>query len=92
MFPQLFYSQITTMREVFQTVYGDTLKEGKDCCKRIVSEIESVGVDLPKDVIAFFAKISVFFRIRRLNSVIRINKKKGKTCRSENRKLMKIIT
>ena len=64
------------MREVFQTVHGNDLKEGKDCFKQIVSEIERLGVDLPIDVMAFYAKISVFFRMRKLDSDIRINKKK----------------
>ena len=41
-----YYSQlrVTTMRKVFQTVHGHSLKEGKDCFKRIVSEIERVGL------------------------------------------------
>ena len=73
------------------TVHGNSLKEGKQCFKRIVSDIESVGVDLPSEVIYFFAKISVFFRIRKLNSEIRLNIKKNKVCRSETRKLMKIV-
>ena len=64
---------------------------GKDCLKKIISEIECAGVDLPNDVIAFFAKISVFFKIRKLNKDIRINKKKNKTCRSESKKHMKVI-
>ena len=40
------------MREVFQTVHEDSLREGKEFLKRIVFEIERVGVDLPNDVIA----------------------------------------
>ena len=88
---ELFYSHLTIMREVFQTVHGVSLQAGKECFKKIVSEIECAGVDLPNDVIAFFAKISVFFKIRKLNNDIRINKKKAKTCRSESKKHMKVI-
>lgn len=78
-----FYSQLTTMREIFKTINGDSLKEGKGCFKKIISAIESVGVNLPSDVIAFFAKISVFFRMRKLNTDIRINKKKKKPRHAE---------
>lgn len=86
-----FFSHLSRMREIFMTVHGNSLKEGKQCFKRIVSDIESVGVDLPSEVIYFFAKISVFFRIRKLNSEIRLNIKKNKVCRSEKRKLMKMV-
>ena len=86
-----FYSQLTTMREVFQTVHGVSLQAGKKCFKQIISETERAEVDLSNDVIAFFAKISVFFKIRKLNNDIRINKKKAKTCRSESKKHTKVI-
>lgn len=85
-----FFSQLTTMREVFKVIHGDSLKEGKDCFKTLVREIESVVVDVPHDVISFFAKISVYFKIRKQNNNIKINKKKEKVCRSENKKLMKL--
>lgn len=79
------------MRKVFKVIHGDSLKVGKDYLKTLVHEIESVGVDVPHDVISFFAKISVYFRIRKQNSNIKINKKKEKVCRSElSRKLMKL--
>ena len=56
----------------------------------LISEMELSEVDLPKEVIAFFAKISVFFRMRHLNKAIALNKKKRKECRSMKRKFMKL--
>lgn len=86
-----FYSQLITMREILQVIHGDSPKDGKEWFKRIASEIESVRVDLPKDVITFFAKISVFFKMRKMNSDIRIKRKNTKGCRSEMRKYDKIV-
>ena len=44
--------------------------------KTLVRELENLGLDVPHDVISFFAKISVYFRIRSLNNNIKTNKKK----------------
>ena len=82
--------RISVMREIFIAAHGDSLREGKDCIKSLTSEMELSGVDLPKDVIAFFAKISVFFRMRHLNKVIVIKKKKNKECHSMEKKLKKL--
>ena len=41
-------------------------KGGKDCLKRIVSETQSVGGDLPNDIMNFFDKIYVLFRMTKL--------------------------
>lgn len=85
-----FSSQLHIMREVFKAIQGDGLREGPMCVKTLSSEIESAGICLPSDVIEFFARISVFFRMRYLNRIITFNKKKD-ACRSLLRKKSKII-
>ena len=87
-----FFSQLTTMRETFKVIHGDSLKEGKECLKTLVRELENVGLDVPHDVISFFATISVYFRIKNLNNNIKTNKKNHKSCKGQNRKLMKLTT
>ena len=87
-----FFSQLTTMREKFTVIHGDSLKEGKECLRTLVRELENLGLDVPHDVISFFAKISVYFRIRNLNNNIKTNKKKHKSCKGQSRKLMKLTT
>ncbi len=46
-----FFSQLTTMRETFQVTHGDSLKEGKECFKTLVPELQNVGLDVPHHVI-----------------------------------------
>ena len=87
-----FYSQLTKMREVFCAVHGDSLREGKDCLKTLFSELKVSCVDLPDDVIRFFAKISVYFRMRHLNREIVTARKENKTYRGMARKRMKLTS
>lgn len=87
-----FSSQILVMREVFKAVHGEGLREGTMCVQTLTSEMERAGVDLPPDVISFFARISTFFRMRHLNKIIRQNKQKSVECRGMLRKKMKITT
>lgn len=65
------------------------LKKGKDCFIRIMSENERVGVDLSNNVMTFFVKISVFFRMRKLNSIVRINKNKTRLLKVKKENLIK---
>lgn len=83
-----FSSQLAMMRRAFIAVHGSGLQEGRDCLKSMVNELGK-HVDLSSDVLYFFAKISVFFRMRHMNRQIIAQKKKNKECRSEKRKLMK---
>ncbi len=46
-----FFSQLTTMRETFQVINGDSLKEGKECFKTLVRELQNVGLGVPHHVI-----------------------------------------
>lgn len=86
-----FYSQLTIMREVFKSLHSEGLTEGSQCLKTLTSDLESANVDIPKEVIAFFAKISLFFRMRHLNKLLLEKKKKKGECRSEARKTKKFI-
>ena len=83
-------SQLSIMREIFIAAHGEALREGAHCVRSLTSEMELTGVDVPRDVIAFFAKISVYFRMRYLNKIIDINKKKKKVYRNMNKKLKKL--
>lgn len=85
-----FMSQLSPLREIFIAAHGDSLRAGKNCIKSLISDMELLEVDVPKDVIAFFAKISVYFRMRHLNRAIIIEKKKKKECRSMKRKFLKL--
>lgn len=85
-----FYSQLQVMREVFKSVQGESLREGPRCVKTISSELERTGTCLPSEVMEFFARISVFFRIRYLNNIIAFSKQKD-AGRSMMRKNNKII-
>lgn len=86
-----FFSQLTIMREVFKALHSEGLTEGTNCLKTLTSDLESANVDLPIDVIAFFAKISLYFRMRHLNKLLVLQKKKQRECRSEARKTKKLM-
>ena len=86
-----FSTQLSMMRRTFTAVHGSTLQEGRDCMRTMVTDLTKI-VDVPHDVLYFFVKISVFFRIRHLNKQIIAERKKLKACRSDNRKMKKIIT
>ena len=90
-----FFLQLTKLREVFNSIHGQSLRVGKNCFKTLENELEKaareLGMEIPEDVLKFFAKISVFFRIRHLNNAIRINKKlKNKSDRGQERKKIKL--
>lgn len=85
----VFFSQLVKMRAMFKAVHGESLREGKYCFSSLASAIERMGIDLPTDVMLFFCKISVYFRMKHLNKVIDMEKK-GKSCRNTNRKMMKM--
>ena len=66
-------SKLLVMRHVFKGVHHEGLKKGKDCIKTLAFEMQcAVGDVIPADVIYFFAKISVFFKMRHLNNIIAI--------------------
>ena len=77
------------MRQVFKAVHGDTLREGKGCVSKLTSEFQLVVQDLPTDIISFFAKISIFFRMSYLNRMIK--NEKHNASGPKLKKLKKII-
>ena len=56
-----FASQLCIMRAVFKAVHGEELREDTECVQTLTAEMESSGVHLLSEVIAFFAKISNIF-------------------------------
>ena len=72
----LFSSQLIVLREVFNTIHGSSLLEGKACRRTLVAELQRSGVKVPQEIIDFFAKISIYLKIRHLNNVIKIKKRK----------------
>lgn len=93
-----FSSQLSTMRAVFKAVHGEELRAGTECVQTLTAEMERAGVHVSSEVIAFFARISIFFRMRHLNKMIKQNKQKRQNalirdeCRGMARKKMKMIT
>lgn len=86
-----FMSQLLVMRNTFNEIHALSLKEGKDCVNTIAHKLKVDVHDLPSDVIRFFAKISVYFRMRHLNKDLKLARKRGRSCRSEDKKRRKII-
>ena len=61
----------------------------KNVWKLFTSDIQLAGVNLPSDVVSFYAKISIFFMIRHLNKKITQAKQASSDSRSYARKKMK---
>ena len=59
-------------------------------CSPWTNERKSVGVDLPSDVISFFAIVSGLFRTRYLDISIVVDKGEAKVCRDLMKKCMRI--
>ena len=87
-----FLSQLVMMRGAFIAFHGSSLQEGKDCMGKTVTDMKKVVSDVSHDVIQFFVKISVYFRIRKLNKQIMEGRKITKESRSKKRKYMKLTT
>lgn len=88
-----FSSNLLVMRDVFKGMHNESLREGEDCIKALSSEMQcAVGDEVPLEVINFFAKISVFSKMRRLNHEISVyDKKKRKECKSMLGKELKYL-
>ena len=72
-----FYCKII-MRGVFNTLHEDALKEGKDsitklsdAIKHVLSSQVTIDFHVPDEVISFFSKIPIYFRLRYLNNNIK---------------------
>lgn len=85
-----FYLQLSAMRKAFLGIHGASLVEGKNCVKEIVDELKLVVENVPQDVMYFFSLISIYFKIRDLNRDLRMNRKKSKLCRNEDKKRKKL--
>ena len=55
------------MREIFKSLNGENLREGEKCLERLTNEFQDNVTNVPIEVIAFYAKICVFFKMRHLN-------------------------
>ena len=94
-----FFSQLVVMSDVFKALHGDALQEGKGSIRKLSDAIENVlssGIrpdyDVPDEVIWFFSKISIYFRIRHLNNIMKNKKFQCNSSRESARKKMKITT
>lgn len=59
---EYFYSQLLLMRTLFKSIHAETLQDGKECLGTLVKQLQQCQkVELPHDLVYFFAKISVFF-------------------------------
>lgn len=85
-----FLSQLKIMREIFKAVHGNSLKEGKKCVQILCSDFGKAGVNIPADVQHFFARISIFFKIRSLNRLLAIEKTRNQENREISRKKVKL--
>lgn len=85
-----FLSQLKIMREIFKAVHGNSLKEGKKCVQTLCSDFGKAGVNIPADVQHFFARISIFFKIRSLNGLLAIEKTRNQENREISRKKVKL--
>lgn len=84
-----FYEQLKVMEKLFNCYHGEfSLKEEKNAVRKL-AELISGFVPLPKDVVVFFVKCRVFFRIRILNRKLTENrkatKKMAKLCTKGNK-------
>ena len=78
-----FYSQLFLMKELFKSINGEKLCDGKDCLMTLISQLKSVDrITLPDEIMHFFAKISIYFRIRYLNKNNSLSRK-GRTALSD---------
>lgn len=84
-----FMLDLKVMRNKFKAMHGSGLIAGKRCVQNIVEELKTSVQNVPQDVIVFFAKISVYFRMRQLNRNLRMERKKANICRNEDRKRKK---
>ena len=66
-----FFSKLLVLREVFNAIHGEALLGGKRCVQTLYSELKRSGVSVPDEVIIFFAKISIYFRMRHFNNNIK---------------------
>ena len=80
------------MRNIFKAVHEEALRVGENYVKTLTSDIQLAGVNLPSDVVSFYAKISIFFMIRHLNKKITQAKQASSDSRSYARKKMKTET
>lgn len=69
-----FLKQLKTMERMFIIYHGNKeLKAGKDAIKSLSGDIQSI-VELPAEVITYFVRCRMFFRIRALNRKLRGSK------------------
>lgn len=79
-----FFQHLQMMETLFGCHHGEkTLKPGKGAIKQLTSDITKF-VSLPTDVIAYYVRCRIFFRMRELNRTI-------KSARKQSRKMLKVV-
>lgn len=70
-----FFKQLEEMEKYFRCYHGNTaLRAGKDSVKTLTNEITNY-IDLPLNVVQFYVKCKVFFRMRILHREISFSRK-----------------
>ena len=73
-----FVQKLEKMERIFKCHHGDTgLKGGSKAIQKLTSDIR-IFVQLPEEVIRYFVKYRMFFRLRVLNRAIGSSRKKAK--------------
>lgn len=80
-----FYEKLKLMEKLFVCFHGKKLLKPGKCCMSRLSKIIHEHVDLPKEVVHYFVKCRVFFRIRILN------RSKKDTSNKVQKKMKKLI-
>lgn len=70
----------------FRLFHIDSLRSGCGAVSLLVKACLKVGVLLPEDLISYFCRLRIYFRIRQLNSQLSSDRK-----RKSLRKLYKVI-
>lgn len=83
---QYFFEQLKTMENLFTCHHGKyELKPGKSAVKTLTSDVAKF-VSLPVDVITYFVRCRMFFRMRTLN------RKNSSSTRKKEHKISKLIS
>ena len=71
----------------------EILKDGKDCLSTLASQLKQFDkLNLQDEIVHFFSKICIFFKIRYLNKKLKIGKKESSTKRIFAKKMKKMST
>lgn len=90
---QDFHKEFIKLDYIFRTIHGDALNESPNAVC-IISELSSkLSINLPSNVVIFFVRCRIYFKIRKLNKNLSLLKKITVASKSTKiKKMKKIIT